>query len=109
MSDQEPEAEPCEHPDFMAQVEVNRLSVEEGGPLSGYSASVRVWCVHCNEPFVFHGYGLPVGIRPDRPTLSATGEEVHLPLRPQSSDPAFGLGMPGFAMRVEGGNEHGLN
>lgn len=94
----------CEHLDFVAMVEVNRITDVEGGPVIGLSVDVTARCAACDEPVVFHGVGLPVGLAADRPTLSINGTELHCPARMQSDDPLFGLGMTGFAVRIEQGS-----
>lgn len=87
---------PCPHEDFMASVEVNRLTSTEGGPVTGYSADIRVQCADCGEPFRW--IGVEAGMMPDRPMVSVDETELHAPIRPASSDPDFGLGIPGFAI-----------
>jgi hypothetical protein len=88
---------PCPHENFDVTVEVNRLISVEDGPVTGYSADVRVWCNDCRE--AFRWIGVPAGCRPDRPMVSVDETELHAPLRPASADPDFGLGIPGFAIR----------
>jgi hypothetical protein len=88
----------CEHEHFKAQVDVNRITVAEGGPVAGFYADVRVCCNDCDEPMVFRG--LPIGMGQGRPHMSVDGTEARLPILPQSADPHFGLGLAGFAARV---------
>jgi hypothetical protein len=90
----------CPHEDFAASVEVNRLSGAEGGPIDAYSADLRISCAGCGEPFRF--IGVPAGLMPDRPACSVGEDELHLPIRPASADPDFGLGIPGFAIGYRG-------
>jgi hypothetical protein len=95
-----PAADPdgaCEHPDFTAEVDVNRLTDAEDGPVTGYAADVRARCAACGEPFRW--IGVPAGSSGSRPTCSVDETELHAPLRPASSDPDFGLGIPGFAIQ----------
>ncbi len=87
----------CPHADFAAEVEVNRLTSVEGGPVTGFWADIRVRCADCGEPFRW--IGVPVGAMADRPACSVDETELRAPLRPASSDPDFGLGLPGFAVR----------
>lgn len=87
----------CPHEDFEAHVDVNRLTAEEGGPVTGYNADVQISCIDCDEPFRF--IGVPAGLLADRPTCGVDERELHAPIRPASSDPDFGLGIPGFAIR----------
>lgn len=91
---------PCPHKDFAVDVEVNRLTTE-GGPVEAFSADVRIRCADCDEPFRF--IGVPAGVLPGRPACSIDEAVVHLPIRPASSDPDFGLGIPGFAVRYHEG------
>lgn len=86
----------CEHPDFEAYVEVVRRTEGDDGPVVGFTTSIRVWCVACDERFRW--VGLAAGDMPDRPTVSVDETELRAPLRPASSDPDFGLGIPGFAI-----------
>lgn len=88
----------CTHEHFEAVVAVNRLSSVEGGPIDAYSADIRVRCGDCEEPFRW--IGVPAGLSPARPMVSVDETELRAPLRPASSDPDFGLGFPGFAVRL---------
>jgi hypothetical protein len=94
----------CEHMDFQANVEVNRLVKEGTGELEGLSVDVRAVCVACNEPVIFHGQGITVGMLSDRPCISVDGAELRIPARMQSHDPHFGLGLPGFSARIREGD-----
>lgn len=89
---------PCPHESFQANVEVSRITEEEGGPVVAYYADVRVWCVDCDEPFRFTG--VDVGMMPSRPMASVDHQELRAPIRPATSDPDFGMGLPGFTMRL---------
>ena len=71
----------CEHHLFGASVDVGRLTDVEGGPVTGYSASVRVWCQTCDRTFLFPG--LPWGVSRVHPTASADGTELRAPLIPE--------------------------
>ena len=86
----------CSHEDFFATVEVVRIPLEEGGEPVAFAANIRVNCVNCDEPFRF--VGVQAGSRPDRPMCSVDEFELRAPIRPASSDPDFGLGIPGFAV-----------
>ena len=89
---------PCPHENFNAWVEVNRLTDKEDGPITGYSAVIRISCAACDETFRF--IGCDAGLRGDQPMVSVDEAELRVPIRPASSDPDFGLGIPGFAVRV---------
>jgi hypothetical protein len=85
----------CPHPDFDAEVDVNRLE-----DIGAFTADVRIRCIACGEPFAF--VGIPAGLSSDGPRVSVSGLEVHLPLRPVSA----GLGNPtpyGFSVTAVGG------
>jgi hypothetical protein len=88
---------PCPHENFAAQVDVNRLTRGEDGPINGFVADVRIQCADCDEVFRF--MGVEAGHMPDRPMVSVDEKEIHLPIRPATSDPDFGLGIPGYAIR----------
>ena len=42
--------------------------------------------------------GCPPGLSFAAPMVSIDGTELRAPLRPASSDPDFGLGLPGFSV-----------
>lgn len=90
--------QPCPHEDFSATVGVNPLASQPGGPVTAYMADVRVSCSQCGEPFRW--IGVPAGMSGGRPMVSVDETELHAPIRPASSDPDFGLGIPGFAIRM---------
>lgn len=87
----------CPHEHFETWSVVNRLTLEDDEPVFAYAAEVRINCTDCSEPFRF--IGVQAGLRPDRPTCSVDETELRVPIRPASSDPDFGLGSPGFAIR----------
>lgn len=68
----------CEHPDFIANVTVNRL--EDTG---GFHADVRIQCAVCNLPFQF--LGLPGGLLLDGAAVSVDGTEARLAIAPQTT------------------------
>ena len=86
----------CAHEDFSANAGIARLSAVEGGPITAYSVELRVECARCREPFRF--MGVPAGMLPNRPACSLDELTLNIPIRPASSDPDFGLGIPGFAV-----------
>lgn len=91
----------CEHENIQASV---------GVAIEGFSAEIRVWCIDCDESFVFFGEGLQVGsVLRDRPTISVDGLELRAPLRPQTADPHFGMGLAGIVMRVRSAEQGGTN
>ncbi len=91
----------CAHENFGAVVSVNRLADVDGGPITAYSADIRVMCEDCDEPFRW--IGASAGLSGSRPMVSVDETELHAPIRPASSDPDFGLGIPGFAINYRGG------
>jgi hypothetical protein len=94
----------CEHMDFAAVVEVARLARSKVDPtITGYSATIQVRCADCDEPFRW--IGVPAGLLPTQPTCSVDETALCAPLRPASSDPDFGLGIPGFAIRAHVGGD----
>lgn len=99
--------QPCLHPDFAVFVDVGRILPDGSDesdmtiPPAGYVAEILVQCAACDERFVF--VGAPVGGMPDKPCISPDGLELRAPLRPQSADPHFGLGLAGFIARVQEG------
>lgn len=91
----------CPHMDFDAVVTVNRLTKTDDGPVNAFNAEITIRCAHCNEPFRF--IGCPAGLQPNRPCVSVDETELRAPIRPASSDPDFGLGIPGFAVTYREG------
>ncbi len=65
----------CEHKEFEARVEVNRLE-----DVKQFAADVHIQCRDCGMPFRF--LGLPAGLRPERPAVSVDGTEARLPIAP---------------------------
>jgi len=94
----------CPHATFSAVVDVSRITASNDDPtVIGYSASIWVACVDCTEQFRW--IGVPAGASPCHPVCSSDETELRAPLRPASSDPDFGLGLPGFAIRYHGPDE----
>ena len=88
---------PCPHEDFIAYVEVNRLTEHEGDEMpNAYSADIRVSCAACDESFRW--IGVQAGLSGSKPMCSVDETVLSAPLRPASSDPDFGLGIPGYAV-----------
>lgn len=79
----------CEHMNFKAEVNVGRLSQEEGGPITHYCADIIVSCVECNQPFEF--IGLPIGASGYHPTVSFDGTQLRAPIMPLGLKPPEGL------------------
>lgn len=70
----------CEHMNFVADIEVNRLTEVEGGPAKGFSADISVKCGDCKLPFSF--LGVPFGMETTRPTSGVDGTELRAPIQP---------------------------
>jgi hypothetical protein len=74
-----------------------------------YMADVTVSCAPpphgCGEPFRFTG--LPAGMSFSHPMVSPNETELRAPIRPASSDPDFGMSLPGFAIGVRPVCAHG--
>lgn len=85
----------CAHEEFAASVGVARLSAEEGGPVTHYSADIKISCARCGLEFEFLGFN--TGMSMYEPMASITGTEVHLPIMPPGEKPPAGL--PGFRVR----------
>lgn len=94
---------PCPHEDFEAQVNVGRIGEAEtaDGLPRAYMAEVSVNCAQCGEKFRF--VGVKAGLSFTTPMVSVDETELHAPIRPASSDPDFGMGIPGFAINFRGG------
>lgn len=94
---------PCPHARFEASVDVNRIGEAEtaDGLPGAYSADIRVRCADCGEQFRW--IGPKAGLSPREPMVSADETELRAPLRPASSDPDFGMGIPGFAITYRPG------
>lgn len=89
----------CEHPEFVARVDVDRITHGDDDPtIIAFGATLTINCVACNEVFRF--IGMDAGLLPNRPMCSVDESEARLPIRPASSDPDFGLGIPGFAVKM---------
>jgi hypothetical protein len=88
---------PCPHDEFDAMVGFARQTDGEGGPLVAVQVEMKVWCKQCNEPWRFRG--LEAGMDPRWPMCSPDETELRAPIRPASSDPDYGLGLPGYAVR----------
>lgn len=90
---------PCPHLKFAVSATVNRITECENDPVPvGYFADIDVHCDDCGEPFRWTG--VPAGMSPRFPTCSVDQATLCAPLRPASADPDFGMGLPGFTIRV---------
>jgi hypothetical protein len=86
----------CEHPDFEAEVDVNRLA-----DVGAFAADVRICCVACREPFVFIG-SLETGLSSREPRVNVDGTELRIPIQPRSWGRTGLIGYAGFDVKVVG-------
>lgn len=75
----------CEHKEFEAECDVNRLTEKEGGKVSGYVADIRIRCAECGARMQF--VGVAQGLSYQRPMASADGLELRAPLAVGPCDP----------------------
>lgn len=96
----------CQHEQFEARAEVNRLHSDGDTDPHSFAAGLRIKCVQCGVSF---GFRCPnVGVLPDRPACSPDALEIRLPLIPPSELELLGplaamqgtSGHPGFSIRV---------
>jgi hypothetical protein len=88
----------CEHMDFVANVEVDRLTEDEGGPMTAMAASISIACVECGAPMRFIG-PMEVGVLPNAPTVNPLRDELRVPLTFDDAPEGFGR-VPGVTMHV---------
>lgn len=85
----------CEHNNFLADVSVGRLSQTDGGPITSYTADIRIRCADCDLPFEF--LGLECGFDLQGARVSIDGQEARIALAPKGLKPsplqrmAFGI------------------
>lgn len=72
--------EACEHDVFLANVDVHRLTNDQGA-VDGFVADLHVQCSTCGVHFVFEG--VPTGFSLKRPMASVDRTELRIPLAPQ--------------------------
>lgn len=88
----------CEHLNFAAEVDVNRLPQVEGGPVKRYVADVRIRCVECGVAFRF--IGLPAGLDLNGAAVSIDATEAHLAIAPKGEVVSvLEGGVVGFSIR----------
>lgn len=87
---------PCDHQTFECVTTVNRLVSKDGGPVTHYSADIKIRCLDCNTLFEF--VGLPWGTSPYRPTVSMDGFELRAPITPMGKKVPEGL--PSMSVRM---------
>ena len=62
-----------------------RLSENEGGPVTGFRANVKINCSECGQPFEF--MGLQPGFSKTEPKVNHDATQAQLPLRPHVEQP----------------------
>jgi hypothetical protein len=72
--------EACAHFNFHTSARIGRLTKKEGGPVTGYSADIRIKCSDCGHPFTW--IGVPLGSSPSQPMASVDCEELRAPIQP---------------------------
>lgn len=87
----------CEHIDFVALVDVARITDGDDGPVTAFHADVTIECAACHMPFCFRG--MPMGLSHLGPTMSLDARTASLPIHPED-DPTTGIGSPGFNVSV---------
>lgn len=73
----------CEHQEFSACVEVNRIAVKDGESPTRYSADIKIKCVSCGVAMRF--LGLPMGLDPNGAAVGPLGTEARLAIHPVGS------------------------
>lgn len=85
----------CEHENFRCEANIARLSKEEGGSITGYTADIKVSCAQCGKEFRF--IGLAAGNHHSEPRVSVDGTELRAPIEPADHEkfaPVAGYTMP---------------
>jgi hypothetical protein len=88
----------CEHNEFHASVDVQRLVNATDGPVVGYRADIKVKCGAYKTEFEW--MGVNPGLNAGYPTSDLSYTELTAPLRPVGSDPDFGLDLPGYSVEI---------
>lgn len=75
----------CEHNEFRASVAVARLTGEDGGPVTGYVAEIKIECAECGKQFQF--LGLEPGMDTQGARVSIDGLEANIAISPEGAMP----------------------
>ena len=87
------ERQPCEHKNFGANVNIQRLE-----DTKQFQADVTVWCDDCKLPFRF--IGLPYGLDLNGAAVSVDGTEARLAIAPKGEVRSIvEEGVQGFTVR----------
>lgn len=84
----------CEHMNFHATVEVNRVQHPEA---MSFLADIRIRCADCEHPFAF--VGLPCGMNYTEPMVSPDHLELRAPVTPEGVRPPR-VELQGFRMNT---------
>lgn len=79
----------CKHEQFQSQVNIFRLSEEEGAEINGYVADITISCTECGIEMEF--IGLPQGSSPYQPMVSIDCTEARMPIRPSNKPRILGI------------------
>lgn len=71
----------CDHAEFRAQVDVQRLLDS-----AVWYADVSIHCAGCGQKMEWIGF--PMGLSPAEPMVDVTGTEARLPFRPYDEEQA---------------------
>jgi hypothetical protein len=74
----------CEHKNFAANVDVNRIVHYEKENIISFAAELKIKCSDCGLPFEFRGF--ESGFSFHKPMINVNCQELRLPIIP-SSDP----------------------
>ncbi len=70
----------CLHLNFLTEAGIHRLMDREDGPVTGYTADIRIKCTDCGLPFRFLGFA--AGSHFAEPRVSADALTLRAPLEP---------------------------
>lgn len=85
----------CDHEDFLIEGNIGRLSHDKGGPITSYTADIKIKCTQCGLPFRF--IGLAAGNHHSEPRVNIDATELRAPIEPaehQKFAPAASYTMP---------------
>lgn len=97
----------CEHLNFAAEVNVNRLTDEQGN-ITSYLCEIHTQCADCGMPFRF--VCPDVGVLADKPATSPDGQELRVYVEPSDGSLQASARPPGFRIQASAQvPRHGLN
>lgn len=77
----------CEHENFVANVQVHRVTDEGKIQVIGFNADIRIECLECGKQFEF--VGVEPGVSPFGPKCSIDSTELRVPIKPATGQLAF--------------------